>query len=79
MATAPQTAWIWQDDMTQSVMGATADLDERLIRWWDQPGCACGDSRFTQAIADFISNGPAWFSPPDDVLGEMRSALSPYA
>lgn len=73
---APKTTWIWQDEVSGGVMGAVVDLDERLIQWLDQPGCACGDSNSEQTIADFLARGPRWIMPPADIEAEMRAELA---
>lgn len=73
---APQTSWIWQDEASGGVMGAVVDLDDGTIDWVDQPGCACGDSTNTQAIQDFLQHGPKSFPVPEDVVAEMKAALT---
>lgn len=69
------TSWIWADERSGGVKGARLDLAAGAIEWVDQPGCACGDAITRQSIADFNANGPLE-SPPEDVLNEMRAALS---
>ncbi len=78
MAKQPQSNWVWADD-SGGMMGATADLDDKKIMWFDQPGCACGDYEDAQTIADFLAKGPRYLNPPADVLEEMRVALKDYA
>jgi hypothetical protein len=73
---APQTSWIWQDEMTGGTMGAVVDLDNSRIDWIDQPGCACGDSMHTQTIEDFLQHGARNFPVPADVEAEMKVALT---
>lgn len=74
----PQTSWIWGDD-SGGTQGATADLDTKTIMWFEAPGCACGGADDAQPIADFLERGSRFVTPPDDVLAEMRAALSDYA
>lgn len=71
----PQTTWIWPDS-SGGTMGAVVDLDEQMIEWMDQPGCACGDSANQQTIQDFLQRGPRSFPVPDDVQAEMKAALT---
>jgi hypothetical protein len=70
---------MWQDEYSGGVKGVTVDLDERVIQWWDEPGCACGDNANDQSIADFIANGARHGSPPADVEAEMRAELAAFA
>jgi len=77
-AKEPKTAWMWQDEYSGGVMGAVVDLDERVIQWLDQPGCACGDSESEQTIADFLAKGPRWVHPPAEVEAEMRAELAEF-
>ena len=69
------TSWIWADERSGGVKGARLDLAAGAIEWVDQPGCACGDAIARQTISDFKASGPLE-SPPEDVLDEMRAALS---
>jgi hypothetical protein len=70
-----QTAWMWHNASSNGVMGAEIDYDERVIRWFDEPGCACAGSGNEQTFEDFLARGPRPVSPPDDVTQEMREAL----
>lgn len=76
MTDKPQTAWMWQDEYTNGVSGATVNYERNEIEWFDSVGCACGGSNQVQTIADFIASGPRFVTPPDDVLEEMRAALA---
>lgn len=76
--TSTQLNWVWADEHG-GMQGATADLERRVVYWFDAPGCACGDHDETQSIADFMSRGARFLNPPDDVIDEMRAALQPYA
>lgn len=78
MSEQPQTNWVWADD-NGGMQGATADLDDKTIMWFDAPGCACGDADDAQPIADFLARGSRYVTPPNDVLEEMRVALQGYA
>ena len=75
MREVSQTAWIWADHASGGVKGARYDADFGVIEWIDQPGCACGDAIQRQIVADFMAKGPLQ-AAPDDVLDEMRRALS---
>jgi hypothetical protein len=79
MAIPPQTSWIWHDEATGGVMGVAADLDDRTLTWFDQPGCACGGPEDVQSIADFMTRGAKYLDPPPDIITEMRAALAAYA
>ncbi len=70
------TSWMWLDEATGQVQGATLDKERLVIEWVDSPGCACDDSPDEQTIADFLANGPRYLRPPADVLAEMRLALA---
>lgn len=74
-----ETAWMWRDETSGGVMGATVDLQKRLIQWFDQPGCACGGSDTEQTIADFIARGARHITLPAEVETDMRHALLPYS
>ena len=77
MADKIQTAWMWHDPATNGVSGAIVELDDQIIRWLDQPGCACGDSSQEQSIQDFLAKGAIGYVP-DDVLAEMHSELTRF-
>lgn len=74
MSQAP-TSWIWADQANGGVKGARLEADTGMIEWVSQPGCGCGDATKRQSFSDFRANGPCE-SPPEDVLVEMRHALS---
>jgi hypothetical protein len=57
------------------VQGVMLNPATGRLSWFDNPGCACGDSAQEQTIEDFLKNGPLYGSPPDDVLAEMRAVL----
>jgi len=70
------TSWIWAHE--GGMQGANLDLDAGLLRWYDNPGCACDDDFDEQPFDDFLRNGPIYIHPPEDVLEEMRAALEAY-
>lgn len=73
------TSWMWLDEASGQVQGATLDKERLVIAWVDSPGCACDDSPDEQTIADFLANGPRYLRPPADVLAEMRLAARLHA
>jgi len=68
--------WLWQDENTGGVVGVIADLDEQKLSWFDEPGCACGDSSAIQSFTDFLNKGANYLSPPSDIVDEMCDVLS---
>ena len=74
MADRIQTTWMWHDEASTGVKGANVDLDDQIIQWVDQPGCACGDNSQQQSIADFLRQGAIGYVP-DDIQAEMVSEL----
>jgi hypothetical protein len=70
-----QKQWIWQDEHSGGVMGAIADFDDKIIRWFDQPGCNCDDATQQQTFADFLKRGAVYFDPPSDVIEEIQQEL----
>jgi len=78
MADQIQTTWMWHDEASNGVKGAIIDLDEQVIQWMDQPGCACGDSGESQLISDFLQQG-AIVGLPDDIQAEIMAELSRIA
>jgi hypothetical protein len=73
-----QLSWVWTDE-NGGMQGAIADLQQRVVHWFEAPGCACGSHDDAQTIRDFLARGSRYLNPPDDVLAEMRAALAPYA
>lgn len=67
--------WLWYDDNSMTTQGAIADFDDALIQWFDEPGCACGDSVHQQSFADFMARGSRYLALPDDIRAEMRNAI----
>jgi hypothetical protein len=68
------TTWMWKDDEGE-IWGLTANQEKQKLEWADSIGCACGDSFAEQDFADFITRGPRYGNPPDDVLIEVRTTL----
>ena len=75
MADKIQTTWMWHDEASNGVKGVIIDLDDQVIQWMDQPGCACGDNSTPQLIADFLKQG-AIVHVPDDVQDEISAELT---
>lgn len=75
MRTDLTTNWMWQDEGSGGVKGAVANPERKTISWFNEPGCACGDSEFTQAFQEFLQKGPIYINPPTDVLDEIRQNL----
>ncbi|MDQ7025884.1 MAG: hypothetical protein Q9P01_19495 [Anaerolineae bacterium] len=74
-----QKQWMWQNEASGGVQGVIVDFDDGLVRWFDEPGCACGGNDSEQSIADFLERGARFIVPPDDVLEEMRASLKIHA
>jgi hypothetical protein len=70
---ATATSWMWPHD--DGVQGVMLNPRTNRLSWFDNPGCACGDSAQEQTIEDFLKNGALYGSPPEDVVAEMRAAL----
>jgi len=64
------TSWMWPNS-AGGVEGAV--IEEGKVRWFDEPGCACGSNDSEQTIADFLEKGPRFLQPPQDVLTEMQT------
>lgn len=77
MSESIQTTWIWHDEASNGVKGAIVDLDEQVIQWMDQPGCACGDNAQSQTIQNFLDSGAIGYVPVD-VLEEMNAELTRF-
>ena len=78
MPKAIQTTWMWHDEMTNTVMGVVVDLFRQRLQWYDEPGCACTDSDADQTISEFFEKGlPNKMNPPNDILEEIKSELTP--
>jgi hypothetical protein len=65
-------SWMWQSG-AGGVQGAIMDLEDGVVRWMNEPGCACSGSEAEQSLSDFIEKGPRHIMPPQDVLAEMQS------
>ncbi len=70
-----QTTWIWQNPGTGGVQGAVVDLDEQVIRWFNEPGCNCDVPEDTQSIADFLAQDTPYVSVPPEIGAELRAML----
>ena len=68
-------SWMWQNERTGGVQGATFDFETQQMIWYDEPGCGCAASgEVTQSCEEF-SEAPA-MAVPDDVLEEMEAAIA---
>jgi hypothetical protein len=72
---AKPSVWLWADE-NGGTQGVTVDYPHGKLLWYDNPGCACGDSTHEQTIADFLQKGARYAEPPDDIVAEMRAALA---
>lgn len=70
-----QKQWMWQNEASGGVQAVIVDFDDDLVKWFDEPGCACASNDSEQSIADFLARGARFIVPPDDVLEEMRESL----
>lgn len=68
------TSWMWATS-SGGVNGVEFDTDQSLLMWYDEMGCACGDSSATQTPADFLTNGPRFSNLPADVQQEITTSL----
>lgn len=68
-------SWMWQNENTGGVQGATLNIEKQSMIWYDEPGCGCAaGSEVVQTIAEFRKY-PALLVP-DDVLEEMHAAIT---
>ncbi len=67
------TAWMWRAG--QGINALKLDVEQRRLRWFDEVGCACGDSSAEQTVAEYRQRGAPGFTPPEDVLAEIDEAL----
>lgn len=75
MAETPKTTtWMWEAGT--SINGVRIDLHDAQLEWYDEVGCACGDSTVEQSYADFQADGPALGNLPEDVLTELQNAVN---
>jgi hypothetical protein len=68
------TSWLWKAG--EGVNGVQIDTDDRMLEWYDDIGCACGDSTAVQSFADFHARGPKFTSIPPEVADEVRASLA---
>jgi hypothetical protein len=67
------TSWLWKAG--EGVNGVKIDADRQQLDWYDDIGCACGDSTLSQTYDDYFQRGPAFSSIPDDVRAEVDQSL----
>jgi hypothetical protein len=58
------------------VNGLKINRDKGLLEWYDDLGCACGDSTTTQTYQEYAQRGPAFSSMPEDVQAEVEQSLA---
>jgi hypothetical protein len=68
------TSWLWRAG--EGVNGLKINADKHLLEWYDDLGCACGDSSMTQSYDEYFQRGPAFSSLPDDVKEEVDQSLA---
>jgi len=67
-------SWMWRVD--ESIHALKINTDRQRLEWFDEIGCACGDSTAEQTFAEFAARGAALSGVPDDVLAELRDSLA---
>jgi hypothetical protein len=70
-----ETAWMWPTE-DGGVNGVKIDTERGLIQWFDEIGCACGDSDILQSYEHYAENGPAFPNAPEDVLAGLAAAVT---
>ena len=70
---APATSWLWKAG--DGVNGLKIDTDDGVLEWFDNFGCACGDSTATQTYEEYFQRGPMFPTMPDDVKVEVEQSL----
>ena len=71
-----RTAWMWPTD--DGTFGLGFDAETKTFHWYDQIGCACGESFNDQPLAEFERKGVPGGVPtiPDDILAEIAVAVA---
>lgn len=69
------TSWMWPS-AHGGVNGAIIDTNTHTIQWFDEVGCACGDSVAVQSFEQFRQAGTPISSPPEATLGEIRTVMA---
>lgn len=68
------TSWMWLSG--GGINGLNVDKQRRLLRWYDEIGCACNDDdwAFEQPAREFLEKGAPGHivNVPDDVMTEIR-------
>lgn len=77
MPAQPRTAWIWA--YNDGTSGMTIDVDKQRLQWFEEIGCACGDSLFDQSYETFLSRGAPIGGVPENVLAEIESTVRQLA
>ena len=74
---SPTIAWMWLTD--SGINALRIDTDRRLLRWYDEIGCACNDNdpSFAQPLADFLQQGAPGLiaAGPHDVMAEIEESV----
>lgn len=66
-------SWMWRAG--EGINALKIDADKRHLEWYDEVGCACGDSSDVQTFEDFRQRGAKFSGVPDDVLAELSTSL----
>jgi hypothetical protein len=71
------TSWMWRVD--DGVNALVIDTDKRLLKWYDEIGCACSDDDLSieQTISDYLVEGmPVGINViPEDVQLEIAQSV----
>ncbi len=67
-------SWMWR--VGEGIHALKINPDRQHLEWFDEIGCACGDSTVEQTFAEFAARGAALSDVPDDVLAELRASLA---
>ncbi|MCU0497375.1 MAG: hypothetical protein MUF87_08500 [Anaerolineae bacterium] len=68
------TSWIWKAN--DGINGLKINVERGLLEWFDEIGCACGDSTDTQSYTDFLAKGALLGTIPSEVLDEARETVT---
>lgn len=68
------TSWMWAVD-SGGVNGVTIDPVHRSLAWFEDIGCACGDSIADQSYDSLLEDGPALGGVPAEILTEITTTV----
>ena len=75
MSKPETTSWMWASG-NGGTNGATIDTVDHMIQWFDEVGCACGDSVAVQSFEQFRQAGPMLDGMPEDVHEEIMTVVT---